>query len=270
MIFSELRGDGGSKLLTMTASERGLLSNSHLILGPEECLLVDAQLLLSEAEQVADRIQAEGRRLTCVYITHGHPDHYFGSGVFRRRFPGVRVLALPTVIDDIAASFEAKRSFWLATYGDDLPTTVPLLEPFEERFLRVDGLTLEVTAVGPAESPHDTVCYVEPLRAMLAGDLVYNGEHGWLGEHRADEWLEKLLWLADHFRDAAHVLPGHGARGGTELFETTAKYIGVFQDAVREGGGLNAARNRVLERYPNHALRLFLDISLSKWFPVEP
>jgi len=265
MIVSKIEGDRGCSVVTMTASERGLLANSHLVVGPTECVLVDGQFLSSEAEAAAAHIETVGKRLTAVYVTHGHPDHYFGTSVFRRRFPGVPILALPQVIEDIAVSFDAKRAFWLPTYGDELPATLELPAPLEASMLTIDGMTLEVLPVGPAESPHDTVCYLPALRVLLAGDLVYNGDHGWLGEQRTDEWIDKLIWLAERFREAAHVLPGHGASGGTELFTSTTEYLEVFRDAVKEGGGLEAARGRVLARYPDHGLPLFLDISLQRW-----
>jgi glyoxylase-like metal-dependent hydrolase (beta-lactamase superfamily II) len=265
MIFSQIEGDSGYSVVTMTASERGLFANSHLIVGPTECLLVDGQFLLSEAEAAAAHVAATGRRLMGVYVTHGHPDHYFGTTVFRRRFPGVPILALPQVIEDIAVSFEAKRAFWLPTYGDDLPATLELPAPLDAAVLSIDGTALEVFAVGPAESPHDTVCYLPALRVLLAGDLVYNGEHGWLGEQRADEWIDALLWLTVRFGNATHVLPGHGACGGKDLFASTIEYLQVFRDAVKKGGGLEAARGRVLARYPDHGLALFLDLSLQRW-----
>lgn len=268
MIFTKIEGDSGCSVVTMTASERGLFANSHLVVGPTECLLVDGQFLLSEAEAAVAYVRAIGKPLTAVYITHGHPDHYFGTSVFRRCFPGVPILALPEVVEDIAVSFEAKRAFWLPTYGDDLPAMLELPEPLLAPALTVDGMVLEVIPVGPAESPHDTVCYLPALQALLAGDLVYNGEHGWLGEQRADEWIDKLNWMAQRFRHASHVLPGHGSRGGTELFTSTAEYLQVFRDAVKKGGGFEAARSRVLERYPDHGLALFLDLSLQRWLAI--
>ncbi len=148
MIFTKIEGDGGRSVVTMTASERGLFANSHLVVGPTKCLLVDGQFLLSEAETAVAYVRAIGKPLTAVYLTHGHPDHYFATSVFRRRFPGVPILALPEVAEDIAVSFEAKRAFWLPTYGDDLPAMLELPQP------TVDDMVLEVIPVGPAESPH--------------------------------------------------------------------------------------------------------------------
>ena len=45
--------------------------------------------------QLADWIAASERRLSTIYITHGHPDHFFGLKLLRDPFPEARALATP-------------------------------------------------------------------------------------------------------------------------------------------------------------------------------
>ncbi|WP_405764205.1 MBL fold metallo-hydrolase [Actinacidiphila glaucinigra] len=61
---------------------------STLILGAAEAVLVDPPFTRDQVRDVGDWIERSGRRLTHVYATHGHGDHWFGTGLLLRRFPG--------------------------------------------------------------------------------------------------------------------------------------------------------------------------------------
>lgn len=82
--------------------------NSTIVLGASEALVIDAQFTKSGANAVADRIDAAGRTLTQVFITHGHPDHYFGARTLLERFPQARVVASAETVEVIRASAAAK------------------------------------------------------------------------------------------------------------------------------------------------------------------
>src|SRR5262245_6452253 len=81
-----------------TASQRGYFVTSVIVYGPTEAVLIDAQFLQSDATRVADRIDALGRRLTAVIVTHPDADHYMGLATLHARFPEARLLMRP---DDI-------------------------------------------------------------------------------------------------------------------------------------------------------------------------
>jgi glyoxylase-like metal-dependent hydrolase (beta-lactamase superfamily II) len=69
--------------------------SSTLIAGRNSAVLVDAPITTAQAAGLADRVAATGKSLTDIYITHGHPDHWFGASVLLDRFPGARIVALP-------------------------------------------------------------------------------------------------------------------------------------------------------------------------------
>jgi L-ascorbate metabolism protein UlaG (beta-lactamase superfamily) len=53
---------------------------------------------------VGDWIEAAGKRLAYIYITHWHADHWLGTGPLVARFPGAVVYASPATVRRIADS----------------------------------------------------------------------------------------------------------------------------------------------------------------------
>jgi glyoxylase-like metal-dependent hydrolase (beta-lactamase superfamily II) len=269
MKISHLPGDTCS-VISMAADQHGLAANSHLIVGSTQCVLIDAQFLPTSASNVADEIERCGRRLTYIYITHAHPDHYFGSMVLRARFPQARVVAVADVVSDIAATWQAKRAFWLSRYAGELPTAIELPEVLLERHLMIDAERIEIVELGPAEGLHDTVCYMPGLNALFAGDLAYNAEHAWMGDQTTDAWLRQLDSLQQRFGNASHVLPGHGSNAGAELIAQTATYLRTFAAAAKHNDQVATAVATVLAAYPSYQLPLFVQLSMEKWFAPKP
>ena len=70
-------------------------TTSTLVCGSSEAVLIDAQHIRSDVAALGDLIERTGRRLTTIYVTHGHADHWYGAGELVARFPGARVTATP-------------------------------------------------------------------------------------------------------------------------------------------------------------------------------
>ncbi|WP_170785655.1 MBL fold metallo-hydrolase [Ruegeria lacuscaerulensis] len=69
------------------APEVGFFANACLIEGPQSCVLVDANLNVSEAQDLARLVRETGKPLTHIVITHPHPDHYLGLQFLGPQFP---------------------------------------------------------------------------------------------------------------------------------------------------------------------------------------
>jgi glyoxylase-like metal-dependent hydrolase (beta-lactamase superfamily II) len=68
----DLRLPNGDEIVSLPIS-------STLVAGEHDAVLVDPPLTHAQIAQVADGVARSGKRLVSVYITHGHPDHWFGT-----------------------------------------------------------------------------------------------------------------------------------------------------------------------------------------------
>lgn len=80
------------------------MSNSHIILGEKEAILIDAQFIVEDAENVVDLILQSGRKLSKIVITHPHPDHYYGLEVIGAKFSDVQIVGGAQTINHIKTS----------------------------------------------------------------------------------------------------------------------------------------------------------------------
>jgi len=64
--------------------------SSTLIAGAEDAILVDTLVTLDQVDALAGWVRGFGKRITGVYITHGHSDHWIGLARLQEHFPGAR------------------------------------------------------------------------------------------------------------------------------------------------------------------------------------
>ena len=69
-----------------------------LITAERDAVLIDAALTTQDAEQIVKWIEATGKNLITIYITHGHGDHFFGLNPIRSAFPEARAVTAPSTI----------------------------------------------------------------------------------------------------------------------------------------------------------------------------
>src|ERR1700736_4863708 len=82
---------------------------STLVTGETEAVLADTGHIKSEVSALGDMIEQTGKRLTTIYITHGHLDHFLGIGQLMTRFPDARPAASASVVADIRARWPIRR-----------------------------------------------------------------------------------------------------------------------------------------------------------------
>ena len=114
-------------------------------------MLIDAQHIRTDVAALAEFIGRTGKRLTTIYMTHGHADHWYGAGDLLATFPDARVVATAPVVDYIHQAAETEAQQWAAMFGDRVakPTAVP--ETLDGLILELEGHELQIVEVGQGD-----------------------------------------------------------------------------------------------------------------------
>ena len=262
------------QLEVYTADSNAFSVTSTLIYGQTEMILVDAQFQISDARRLADRVVATGRRLKAIIVTHPHPDHYFGLATLLERFAGTPVYISAAGARGFAEAATAKIAQWTPIYGAEMPSRVPTPQVLPNEPLTVDGQAIEVIAdlQGDELVKSNSVVWVPSLRALIAGDVVFQGTHVWLAESNAESRqaghgsLRRLSALPPEI-----VVPGHKRSGdlpnSPDALAFTSQYIIDFDAAKAESNNADALVAAVQRNYPTLGLPLILTFAANAAFP---
>ncbi|HYV64253.1 MAG TPA: MBL fold metallo-hydrolase, partial [Bryobacteraceae bacterium] len=153
------------------AGVNGYDVNSTMISGDKDMLVIDPQFSLSEAHRLAAEILESKKNLTTIYVTHPHPDHFFGLAVLHQAFPSAKIVALPATINAMKAGWPGRQKFWFATYGNNIPGPDPVLpEELTVPVLTLEGEQFPITGgVQGADGPGNSFVYIPSLKAVVTG-----------------------------------------------------------------------------------------------------
>src|SRR3989441_7778311 len=110
-------GQHGFSIKVFTSPDDQFWTNSVIIEGTHEVMLVDAQLTKTNAEKVLQEIKETRKPLSIIYITHEHADHFLGLEVFKEAYPRVRIIANSAVVDRINKVYQEKIDKWKTILG---------------------------------------------------------------------------------------------------------------------------------------------------------
>ena len=114
---SAFAGQHGFSIKVFTSPDDQFWTNSVIIEGVHEVMLVDAQLTKTSAEKVLQEIKGTKKRLSIIHITHEHADHFLGLEVFKEAYPRVRIIANSAVVDRINKVYQEKIDKWKKILG---------------------------------------------------------------------------------------------------------------------------------------------------------
>jgi glyoxylase-like metal-dependent hydrolase (beta-lactamase superfamily II) len=247
-------------------------TTSTLVTGPSEAVLIDAQHIRTDVAALAEFIGRRGKRLTTIYVTHGHADHWYGAGELVARFPGARVVATAPVVEYINQAAEIEAQQWAAMFGERVakPTAVP--ETLDGLTIGLEGHELRIVEVGQGDIQPSTVVHIPDLDAVVAGDVVYNQIHAMLGLSGPsgwDRWLQSLdaiEKLDPQVIVCGHRKPESSDREVTRTLDETRSYISDFAEGAQRLGSPDELVELMKSKYPDFGNRWTLHFSAQSWF----
>jgi glyoxylase-like metal-dependent hydrolase (beta-lactamase superfamily II) len=207
-------------------------SNSGLILGDGEALLIDTQwdLKYTRAMLAAMETVLEGRPIKRAVNTHADGDHFWGNELLAdaetiasraaceempRLRPGSLVLVgrVGRVLSHVPLFGADRVGLWLRTMVAPYDFGGVTMTPARRRLtgretLNVGGRAVELIEVGPAHTEGDVIAYLPKEKVVFAGDVVFIGSTpvAWAGP------LENCIRALDVIlgMDVEVIVPGHG------------------------------------------------------------
>src|SRR3954470_6082837 len=165
-----------------TGSPAGFLVDSTRVAGDKDAILIDAQFDLADAHRLIAMILDSKKHLTTVYVTHFHPDHYFGLAAIQQAFPSAKLVALPAAVAEIKKTWQDKVKQWGPMYGDLVPARPVLPAPLQGGTLTLEGQTLEIHGGVQGDAEDNSYVWIPSIKTIVAGDIVYHGVHAWTRE----------------------------------------------------------------------------------------
>jgi glyoxylase-like metal-dependent hydrolase (beta-lactamase superfamily II) len=231
--------------------------SSTLISGERDAVLVDPLMTFKQGHALADWVAATCKHLTTVYITHGHGDHWFGLSVIRERFPQVRAVAIPEVVEHmrLQASPESLAAFWNPLFPGQIPQGVAVAEPLEGSSFELEGNELISLEVGHTDTDNTTVLHVPAIGLVVAGDVAYNDVHLYLAEsdrQKRQEWIRALDTIESLHPEV--VVAGHKRAERADhprILEETRQYIRDFDRIAETASTSRELYDQVMAVYPD-------------------
>jgi glyoxylase-like metal-dependent hydrolase (beta-lactamase superfamily II) len=243
--------------------------NAFVLDGPQGTVVVDGMLTVSDARKVRAALDAGGKPLAGVVITHPHPDHYAGLAHIVGE-DEVPIVATGDVDAVIRRDDHVKDTIVGPMMGEEWPDQrlFPNRLVSDGDLVTLGGVAFRVRSLGAGESFADTLWELED-DTVFAGDVAYNGMHAFLADGQWEAWLAVLERLERELPTSVKLHVGHGVPCGKERLAHQRQYIEAFVDAVRRHADAAAAGDHapvlaeMTRLLPSEDLLFLLDLSIA-------
>jgi len=257
-------GQHGLSIKVFTSPNDQFWTNSVILEGTHEVMLVDAQLAKTNAERVLQEIKETKKPLSIIYITHEHADHFLGLEVFKEAYPRVRIIANSAVVDRINKVYQEKIDKWKTILGSGATSQVVAIEKFDGNFIKFESSKIEVFKNIQGDTDENTMLWIPRQRILIAGDVLFNNMHVYTAETDSKargKWLNSLNKIRE--LKPSVVIPGHSKVGAplnaTTALDFTENYLLVFEEELKKTKDSDSLINTMKERFPSADLLLAIE-----------
>jgi len=258
------RGQQGFSLKVFTSPDDQFWTNSVIVEGTREVMLVDAQLSKTSAEKVLQEIKETKKPLSIIYITHEHADHFLGLEVFKEAYPGVRIIANSAVTDRINKVYQEKLDKWKKILGSGATSQVIAIEKFDGNFIEFENSKIELLKNVQGDTDENTMLWIPEQRILITGDVLFNNMHVYTAETDTKaraRWLNSINKIRE--LKPSVVIPGHSKVGApldaSSAVNFTQDYLLAFDEELKQAKDPDSLINTMKERFPSAGLLLAIE-----------
>jgi glyoxylase-like metal-dependent hydrolase (beta-lactamase superfamily II) len=253
--------NGQVKIHTFISADAFLANATHIVETQNEIVIIDGQFIVPYAMQFRDYANKLNKPINRVFLSHNHPDHFFGLGA---AFSDCKIYSLPETIDFLKAYGENIRSQSAAAYGDFVTKelAIPQFEVSEGKEI-IDGLEYEFVIHKNTETDYQLSIKLESIKIFIIQDLVYSGAHVYITRD-TENWINILNGLINSDFDL--FLAGHGMPADKSELENVVTYLTKAQELLAQNVNQEEFKQELLSTFPYRTGEAVFDIYLPRLF----
>lgn len=261
-IFMVVKQAGDVRIHTCVSPFVGdnIANATHIIESKSALVLVDGQFLAPNAVKFRDYADSLGKPIERLYLSHRHPDHWFGLGA---AFSDVPIYALAETASFVQEHGEdSRKDHWKLgdLVADNVVVPQEIVEPGEET---VDGVTYVFDRVIDTEIDFHLTIGLPEFGVYFTQDLIYSGTHLYLTSEMG-HWIQVLEQMLTS--DYELFMPGHGLPADKNEVARNIEYLSAARQAVADGLSNDAFKDFLLARYPERRCPGIFSIYLPRLF----
>ena len=235
---------------------------THIIEGKNKLVLIDGQFLAPYARRFRAYAETLNKPIDRLYLTHRHPDHWFGIGAaFADNIP---VYALSETIEFLEKHGEDSRLDHLSKLGNLAPDQLVIPQhtvSLEDEI--IDGIRYSFDKAVDTEIDYHLTIKLPDLKVHIVQDLIYSGTHLYLTKD-IKHWIDLLdKMLVSEYE---LFLPGHGWPADKLEVAKNKEYLAVAGQAICTSASSDTFKDYMIQAYPERKCPAIFDTYLPRLF----
>jgi glyoxylase-like metal-dependent hydrolase (beta-lactamase superfamily II) len=252
------------KIHTFVSSEPFISNATHIIETKNSLVIIDGQFVVPYAMQFRAYADSLNKPIARVYLSHDHPDHFFGLGA---AFADCEIYALPETIKFLKEYGEAIRSQSAQAYGPLVTEKLAIPQhEITEGTETIDGLKYEYVIHKHTETEYHLSIKLPEINIFIVQDLIYSGAHVYITKD-LDNWMNQLRSFIDS--DYGLFLAGHGEPADKKEIQNNIDYLQKAKELLADNPKPEDFKKALLDAFPNRTGAAVFDIYLPRLFGNE-